>query len=67
VAAEVRGSGSFEFREVPAGIYRITAFRDANGNGDPDLEEPRAGYPFPIEVLPGRTLKDLLLSFPRVD
>lgn len=64
VAAEVRGSGSFEFPEVEPGTYRITAFRDVNGNGEADPGEPRTGLAFPIEVLPGRTLGDLRLLLP---
>jgi hypothetical protein len=59
VAAEARGSGRFEFRQVEPGIYRVRGFRDSNGSGSRDEGEPQAGYPFPVEVLPGRTVKDL--------
>ena len=59
MVAESRGEGSFEFREVAAGIYRIRGFRDENANGLPDPGEAAGEFRTPIELKPGRNLTDL--------
>jgi hypothetical protein len=56
---ESRGSGAFSFGGVEPGVYRITGFRDLDGDGFPGPEEARGGYSGRIELLPGRQIKDL--------
>ena len=49
---------------VPPATYRLRAFRDANGNGRAEAEEPVGKYPYAIEVRPLREMKDLLVVLP---
>jgi hypothetical protein len=59
LVAESRGTGAFEFRDVPPGTYRLRGFRDRNGNGIADPGEPTGAVPDSIIVLPGRTVDRL--------
>jgi hypothetical protein len=65
MVAEARGKGPFEFRDLAPGVYRLRAFRDENANGQPDSTEMQGGYPHALEILPGRTLDDLLIPLRR--
>lgn len=51
---EVRTAGSFSFGGLDPGFYRISAFRDLDGNGRLDPAEPRGAFPSLIELRPGR-------------
>jgi hypothetical protein len=62
LVAEARTSAEFSFSDVAPGIYRLQAFRDSNGNGLQDPEEVRGTYRFPIELLPGREIADLVIQ-----
>jgi len=59
LVAETRGDGAFTFRDVWPGMYRIRAFRDADEDGSEDPGETAGTFRFPIELKPGRELKDL--------
>jgi hypothetical protein len=59
LVSEARGDGTFEFGGVAPGVYRIRAFRDADGDGEPGGGEKSGEYPFPVELAPGRTMADL--------
>ena len=59
LVGEARGAGEFSLEDVAPGVYRLRAFRDSNGNSLPDSTEIAGSYPFPIEVKPGREIKDL--------
>jgi len=48
-------SGMYILRELPEGIYEVTACLDVNGNGSCDPGEPRGQYPEPVEA---RGLRD---------
>lgn len=48
-------SGMYILRELPEGIYEMTACLDVNGNGSCDPGEPRGQYPEPVEA---RGLRD---------
>ncbi|MBD3237115.1 MAG: hypothetical protein GF330_10450 [Candidatus Eisenbacteria bacterium] len=67
LVAESRTRGSFEISAVPPGIYRLRAFRDANGNGVRDAGERSAPFPFPLEVRPGREVGGADWSLPGAD
>lgn len=59
LAAESRGKGSFEFRDLAPGVYRIEAFRDLDADGKPGGVEPRGALPGQVTLLPGRKLPGL--------
>jgi hypothetical protein len=59
VAGEARCSGAFTISELAAGTYRLTAFRDLDGDGRWQAGEPRGDLPLPVELLPGRRLEEL--------
>ncbi len=59
LVSEARGKGPFEFRDIPPGRYEIRGFRDLNGNGLPDPDEPSGAYPDSVALRPGRTLEGL--------
>jgi hypothetical protein len=61
-AGESRATGPFELRGLPPGDYRIEAFRDLDGNGDPGPGEPRGRFATYVELAPGRTVAGV--SFP---
>ena len=53
-AAESRTNGSFSFGGLDPGLYRISAFRDLDGDGRLGRHEPRGGFLALIELLAGR-------------
>lgn len=53
-AADVSGTGAFELTGLVAGLYHLTAFRDLNGDGIRQPDEPAGEFPHPVEVGPGR-------------
>jgi hypothetical protein len=57
--AQLRTTAAFEIKDLPPGFYRLEGFRDLNGNGSPDAEEPAGKFPFPVEVKPGRVVEEL--------
>jgi hypothetical protein len=59
LVAEARGKGSYEFRDIVPGAYRIRGFRDGNGNGLADPGELSGAYPDSVRLLPGRTVSGL--------
>lgn len=63
-AADTRTVGSYELSGVPPGIYRISAFRDLNGDDEQGSEEPRGAFLAPVEVGPGRRVAGV--DFPLV-
>lgn len=67
VAGESRSRGAFEIEELPPGDYRLTAFRDANGNGARDGGERRGAFPYPVEVRPGRAVSGVAWSITTAD
>jgi hypothetical protein len=52
----------FSWTDVPPGIYRLSGFRDLDGNGRPGPDEPAVSWPHPLELLPLRKLDNLLLQ-----
>lgn len=54
----------FSWSDVPPGVYRVSGFRDLDGNGQPGADEPAASWPHALEVLPLRKLDDILLALP---
>jgi Bacterial Ig-like domain len=54
---EVSGDREYVASGVAAGIYRVVAFRDLNGNRERDPEEPAGEFPYPIDLKPGRTME----------
>jgi hypothetical protein len=59
VAADARGAGQFELKGLPAGLYRLTAFRDLNGDGVRQPGEPQGAFPNPVEITPGRRVEGI--------
>jgi hypothetical protein len=53
-AAETRAAGPFELTDLSPGDYRLSAFRDLNGNGAYDAGEPAGRFPYAVGVRPGR-------------
>lgn len=62
LVATVRGSGPFEFRDLPPGSYSVEAFRDLDGDGLAGEGEPRGAIPAPVTLLPGRRVEGLDFS-----
>lgn len=55
------GGPEFRFTDVAPGIYRLSAFRDVDRNATPSPGEARGAFPFALEVLPLRTLDELVV------
>ncbi len=56
---EVRTMRDFRLTDLPAGVYRLRAYRDLNGSGAQDPAEPAGTFAYPVELLPGRTIEGL--------
>jgi len=61
IAYEGTAAPEFRFTDVAPGIYRLRAFRDVNGDGAPQPDEPQVWYSFALEVRPLRVLDGLRL------
>jgi hypothetical protein len=61
-AGEASGTGPYQLSGLSPGVYRIEAFRDLDGNGDPGPDEPRGRFATYVELGPGRRVEGV--SFP---
>ncbi|MCK4305802.1 MAG: Ig-like domain-containing protein [Candidatus Eisenbacteria sp.] len=61
-ADEVRTQGAYEISGLDSGLYRLQAFRDINGNGRRDEQEPHDTFPSLVELLPGRRVEGVDLE-----
>ena len=52
----------FRFADVEPGVYRLSAFRDVDRNSERSEGECVGKFPFALEVLPLRTIDDLLIE-----
>jgi len=53
-SADTRTTGAYALSGLAPGIYRVTAFRDLDGDGERDPGEPSGSFLTPVEVGPGR-------------
>ncbi len=63
-AGETRTTRVFELSGLAPGIYRVSAFRDLDGDEEQDPGEPAGVFATPVEIGPGRRVEgvDLPLS-----
>jgi hypothetical protein len=59
-----RTAASFQFKDLPPGDYLLEAFRDLDGDGLRDPEDPWAALPETLRLEPARSLEELEIRLP---